>query len=112
MTLITAELSFFFFFSLCASAALFRFITSRPSSPFDFWPLFFFFFFWATPLEYCPLSLSLIFQIESEAWERRGRDSTHCFHLCNTAMISPAVGCQPRLGSSTLARLHQLRSCC
>lgn len=51
-------------------------------------------FFWATPLEYRLPSISLIFPIESK---RRCRDSTHCFHLCNTAMISPAVACQPRL---------------
>ena len=44
MTLITAELSFFFF-SLSTYAALSRFITSRHSSPFDFWPLIFLFIF-------------------------------------------------------------------
>lgn len=88
MTLITAEPRFFF--SLTTYAALSRFITSRHSSPLISGPI----FFWATPLEYRLPSISLIFPIESK---RRCRDSTHCFHLCNTAMISPAVVCQPRL---------------
>lgn len=37
------------------------------------------------------------FPIESETWEQRGTDSIHCFHLCDTMMISPAATCQPPL---------------
>lgn len=40
------------------------------------------------------------FPIERQTWERWGADSAHCFHLCNTMMISPAAACQPPLPCS------------
>lgn len=105
------DYGFFFFFSLFVSGYLcsavsfhyimpsFMFSISSPST----------FGLLRSSVGLYPL---IDFPIESEARERRGTDSIHCFHLYDTMMISPAAACQPPLASLPRFRLHRLRSCC